>query len=509
MSKAIKRGLHTQALDRPQSQGNSMLRITATKTPMSSQVYTSETTQPKPNSVIKVNLENAETSEYDGGVSPLIESPQEFKRLNFDGYCAPRLTHYLFRFPAKFHPPVVHSLIRSYTKAGETILDPFCGSGTLMIAAAAEGRFSVGSDVDPVAVFVAKVKTHRLRSGHLQRSWYLLDRFLKPMARSINEYQNRRFVDISVDEYQSIISAGRLWTPAIPHLLHWFRRYVVIDLARIRAAIDNVDIPQTHRAFFRLIFASIIRNASNADPVPVSGLEVTAHMKNRDAAGRLVNPFELFGKAAEKGLSAIEAYWQASSPGLRTSVFQADARALNNRLRTPVDAIITSPPYHNAVDYYRRHQLEMYWLGFTQNHEERLDLIPRYIGRSSVRKRDPIFQEINDLGPLSTSWHEMINRVSSKRAYAFGHYMISMKAVFGQLAKILRTDSVNIFVVGHSEWNGTRLPTSDLFVELAGSSFELTERLWYPIKNRYMSYGRRNKADINAEHVLVFRRIDR
>lgn len=439
--------------------------------------------------------------------SPLIEPPSGSRRLEFDGNEAPRLTHYLFRFPAKFHPPVIHWLIRTYTNAGQTVLDPFCGSGTLLIAAAAEGRHAIGTDVDPIAVLVAKVKTHRLRPGHLRGSWALLNRVLEPMVRSKSEYSRRRFVDISMDEYQAALSGGKLWTPAIPSLLHWFRKYIVVDLARILNAIDSIDIPETHRAFFRVIFASIIRNASNADPVPVSGLEVTNHMKKLDAAGRLVDPFALFSKAVEKSLSAMEAYWKATNARLCVSAYQADARGLSGRLRKQVDATITSPPYHSAVDYYRRHQLEMFWLGCTENQAERLKLLPRYIGRPSVRKRDPLLHRVDELGPVSSRWHDKIRAASSKRADAFGHYIISMKDVFDQLATILRADSLAVFVLGHSEWSGNRLPTSELFVELASDSFRLVDRLWYPIKNRYMSYGRRNGADINAEHVLVFRRM--
>ena len=437
-------------------------------------------------------------------VRPPLEVPFENRRLDFADVDAPRLTHYLFRFPAKFHPPVVHTLIRSYTTTGQTILDPFCGSGTLLLAAAAEGRRAAGSDVDPVAVFIAKVKTHRFRPGHLRASWTLLRPYLEAIGRSTREYEKRRFVDISMKEYESTLSNEGLWTPNIPNLMHWFRRYVIIDLARILSQIELVRIPETHRAFFRLMHASIIRNASNADPVPVSGLEVTAYMKRRDAAGRLIDPFALFRKATEKGLLATEEYWEASSPGAGVSVSHIDARSLGTRLRRHVDAVITSPPYHNAVDYYRRHQLEMFWLGFTKTHEDRLELLPSYIGRPRVRKADPILQRLEELGPIAALWYKRMHEVSGYRANAFAHYVLSMKDVITQLAKIIHTDRPAIFVLGHSEWNGSKIPTSELFVEIAANLFRLTDRFWYPVKNRYMSYGRHNGAGINQEHVLVF-----
>jgi hypothetical protein len=37
----------------------------------------------------------------------------------------------------------------------------------------------------------------------------------------------------------------------------------------------------------------------------------------------------------------------------------------------------------------------------------------------------------------------------------------------------------------------------------------LEQEYWYPVKNRHMSYGRRNGANIDREYVLVFRRTDR
>ena len=443
-------------------------------------------------------------------VEPLSPDPPiGYQRLDFSEVDAPRLTHYLFRFPAKFHPPVAHSLVRAYTSPGQTVLDPFCGSGTLLLAAAVEGRHAIGSDVDPVAVFVAEVKAHRFRPSHLRASWSVLRTILETISGSTREYDRRRYTDISPEEYEAALLDERLWTPAIPNLLHWFRRYVVVDLARILSHVKRVNVPETHRAFFRLMFSSIIRNASNADPVPVSGLEVTAHMKTLDAAGRLVNPFELFLKATEKGLSAVEAYWKTAPQKSRISVIQADATTLSAKLKKQVDAVITSPPYHNAVDYYRRHQLEMFWLGFTETHADRLELLPKYIGRSNVPRHNPILQRQGELGPLATQWHKKIKAVSNRRADAFVHYLVSMKDTFEQLAAVVRTGGAVVFVLGHSEWNGSRLPTSDLFVEMAGDSFDLLNRLWYPVKNRYMTYGRRNGADINREHILVFSRSGR
>ena len=449
----------------------------------------------------------AETPSLENGnISCQQSPPPGYRLLDFSAMDAPRLTHYLFRFPAKFHPPVVHSLIRQYTDVGQTVLDPFCGSGTLLLAAQSEARNAKGCDVDPLAVFATDVKTHRLQPKHLRSSWDTLRSYLESLERSAAEYSRRRFVDISPREYDYVFARERLWAPAIPNLLHWFRRYVVVDLARMLTKINGIKIPETHRDFFRLIFASVLRKVSNADPVPVSGLEVTSHMRRLDAEGRNINPVDAFSNAVGKGIRAMDELWESCSPSSRASAFRADARYLTSRIRAQVDAVITSPPYHNAVDYYRRHQLEMYWLGMTDSPAERLDFRPKYIGGPNIRKSDPILRRGNELGPLARKWHDEIRSVSAKRADNFLHYVISMKDVFRQLSCIVREGAPVVFVVGHSEWNGSRIPTSDLFIEVARDSFSLEDRFWYPVKNRYMSYGRRNGADIGEEFVLVFRR---
>jgi hypothetical protein len=60
-------------------------------------------------------------------------------------------------------------------------------------------------------------------------------------------------------------------------------------------------------------------------------------------------------------------------------------------------------------------------------------------------------------------------------------------------------------VVGHSTWNGQEIPTAELFEELA-APLNLEEVLHYPVKNRYMSYSRRNNANIDREYVLILRK---
>ena len=58
--------------------------------------------------------------------------------------------------PAPFPPALAERLIRMFSFAGDTVLDPFLGTGSTTVAAVASGRNSVGIDIDPAYVEIAR-----------------------------------------------------------------------------------------------------------------------------------------------------------------------------------------------------------------------------------------------------------------------------------------------------------------------------------------------------------------
>lgn len=51
--------------------------------------------------------------------------------------------------PAPFPLELATRLVRMFSFTGDTVLDPFCGSGTTMVAALRTGRNSIGVEIDP------------------------------------------------------------------------------------------------------------------------------------------------------------------------------------------------------------------------------------------------------------------------------------------------------------------------------------------------------------------------
>lgn len=426
--------------------------------------------------------------------------------LTYGGMDMARLTHYLFRYPAKFHPPVVAELINKFSKKGDVLYDPFCGSGTLQLMASVMDRHAIGTDIDPLACLVAQAKTQIYDVEAVKDAAETWLSSLKKYERTESGYDRIKFSDVSENTFNRTIKAESLVVPDIPRLFHWFRRYVIIDLARIKLNLKSLEVSDNTRLLLKVVFGSVIRSVSNADPVPVSGLEVTSHMKRKDAEGRVINPYAVLRKHIKSALSALEEYSSARSKDVSIETFTADALSLSSVINTPIDAVITSPPYHNAVDYYRRHTLEMYWLDLTLSREDRLSLLPKYIGRDKVAKSNPVFKGRDLPIGLCQAWEERIMERSPSRAQAFRHYILSMRCVMEELSKVLVPGKRAIFVVGQSSWNSQQLPTVELFNEISREYFDVSEYYWYNISNRYMSYSRHNGANIDKEYVIVLTR---
>ena len=66
--------------------------------------------------------------------------------------------HYAVSYREAFDPNLPAFFIERYSRRGEVVLDPFCGSGTTALESALRGRIAVASDRDPLAIAVARAK---------------------------------------------------------------------------------------------------------------------------------------------------------------------------------------------------------------------------------------------------------------------------------------------------------------------------------------------------------------
>src|SRR5207245_6519393 len=69
------------------------------------------------------------------------------------------LTHGFYKYPARSSPLFSRAVIEAFSEPGETVYDPLMGGGTTADEASAMGKRAIGTDINSLAVFLAKVKT--------------------------------------------------------------------------------------------------------------------------------------------------------------------------------------------------------------------------------------------------------------------------------------------------------------------------------------------------------------
>jgi len=79
-------------------------------------------------------------------------SALESTRLNVDD----KSRSNLFSWRGQFTPQFVDYLLETYARPGQRVLDPFCGSGTVLQEAASHGLAATGFEINPAAYAMAK-----------------------------------------------------------------------------------------------------------------------------------------------------------------------------------------------------------------------------------------------------------------------------------------------------------------------------------------------------------------
>ena len=81
------------------------------------------------------------------------------------------MTHGLHPYPAGMIPQIARRLIEKYSNRDDVVLDPFCGSGGVLVEATLLDRKSFGIDINPLACLLARVKTTPIDPKRLIEEW--------------------------------------------------------------------------------------------------------------------------------------------------------------------------------------------------------------------------------------------------------------------------------------------------------------------------------------------------
>jgi hypothetical protein len=265
------------------------------------------------------------------------------------------LTHHLHPYPAKFPPPLPRRLIEILTSPGDTVLDPFCGSGTTLVEAKTLGRAGIGIDSNPVAVLATEAKTAVLTKDDLLS--------LEELAVTIETDAEREGGRLTLLA-PVLAEVEPLPAPAIPNLDRWFSEQAKRELGLLLARIADIS-RSSPLMVARACFSAILVQASNQD----SETRYTAKPRQTEP-GEIVR---LFGRKVLEAVRMHEAWARVASP-VPAKALLGDTRTLSQEEVGIADAVVTSPPYANAFDYHLYHRHRLFWLGFDPSEVRRVEI---------------------------------------------------------------------------------------------------------------------------------------
>jgi hypothetical protein len=258
--------------------------------------------------------------------------------------------HGFHTYPARMHPATAARLVRALSERGSTVLDPFCGSGTVLVEAMVAGRRAAGTDLNPLAWRLARMKTARLGA----RDGASIVSTARDVAAFADARRERR--------------AGA--THRYPREdVELFDPHVLLELDSLRSAISGQN-ESAVRDALELVLSAILVKVSRR----VSDTSGAASPR-RIAAGYAARLFvrkaeELTGRLAE-----LESLVPSEVPPGRVEL--DDAARLRSIAASTVDAVVTSPPYVGTYDYLEHHALRIRWL----------DLNPRAFASGEIGAR--------------------------------------------------------------------------------------------------------------------------
>jgi DNA modification methylase len=288
--------------------------------------------------------------------------------------------HNLHSYPTRFAPQVPAKLIEMFSAPGETVLDPFCGSGTTLVEAARQGRRAVGIDLSPLAILISRAKSTRLsaedrkaiRAAAAQAA-SLVFSFCGHAANyvsgleSLDSLVRAHCSDLRIDPATSVPDATTL-----VELSRWLPPQILVEVILIRTAIDQCPLVPA-RNLLMVALSSIL--------LPLSYQKSETRLAR---VAREITPRKGLDLWRQKvvDLEQLLTREQESLPWPSAELYEADARNLDFLQPCCVDLVVTSPPYPNVYDYRAFQQRRLLALGL-----RRADRISIDIGSAQTFRR--------------------------------------------------------------------------------------------------------------------------
>jgi DNA modification methylase len=411
---------------------------------------------------------------------------------------ADRYSHLIHSYPAKLlmHIPYFFLNNNIFSQKGDIVLDPFCGTGTVLLESVIAGRRALGADANPLARLIAKVKTQKYDCKKLRK---ILTKIL---------YRSKHYKEVSI--------------PDVVNVDLWFPKNTQAILARLLKAIKSLN-DVNAQDFFLTCLSNCVKKVSYADPrvsVPVrinparfrDNPDKFIEVNNLLSTIENSNVYSKFKRISLTNIDRIDRLTKNQAHIPKANIISKDARLLTKHLNTSqqldsesVQLIITSPPYAGAQKYIRSSSLNLGWIELAKV-TDLVSLDKENIGRENYKTNELNIQRtrIKEADQLI----QKISNIDVVRAKIISQYLIDMKSAINESIRVLKKGGYLVLIVGNNKVCGQEFNTQEYL-----TTFILKKKLKVVFKliDDIKSYGlmtKRNKtADIiSREWVLVFQK---
>lgn len=240
--------------------------------------------------------------------------------------------HQLGPYIGKMQPAMARNLVLSFSKPGDTVLDPFSGSGTIALEGALNGRRMIATDINPYAVTLTRGKLHPPKT--IQSAISIL--------------------------HQRLAGPESQTLPPSPL---WVRKF--FHPRTLKEVLALVAILREHSDDFLMAALLAILHHQRPGFLSYPSSNVIPYLRTKKFPRQKFPELYAYRPVGPRLESKIQRVYRNLIPvpmGLGSKCLQMDASKLKFRAGS-LDAVISSPPYMNALDYARDNRLRLWFLG--------------------------------------------------------------------------------------------------------------------------------------------------
>ena len=419
-------------------------------------------------------------------INTLSALPRDF--WDFKNEDVREFTHGIHNYPAMMVSPISRNILRIVQGAKQinALLDPFSGSGTVLV----EGMLAnipqiYGTDINPLAIFLDKVKTTNLDIDELQEEVQQLYSRIKSIYTD-NSLQIDGIDDIMQNGWGLDLTAKDGWGSEAPKYLskyiednyleveipkfknigYWFKPRVILLLSIIKAEINNIHDDHI-KHFVYAAFSETIRFVSNRRNGEFKMIRMPAE-KVRTFKPCVIDEFqqildrnikkmnEFNEKCAEMGCHSI------------VKVLNNSATSLNDISDESIDLVITSPPYGDSrttVAYGEYSKLSLLWIDevCTLSEKEIAAIDKSLLGGEKYRNG---FEYSIPSETLRQSLKK-IKEVDIERAGDVFSFYLGLEQSIAKISQKTKQDGYQFWVVGNRTVKNEMLQTDKIISEIA------------------------------------------